>query len=82
LLEPLTLLERRLHPKVGGTRQNAFCERQDALYVEFIELAGVTVDSCEREPLAAVPLARRKHRVSEDKGRRARVQRNVTRPYA
>ena len=27
--------------QVGGARQNAFCERQDALYVEFIELAGV-----------------------------------------
>ncbi len=44
LLEPLPLFERRLHPEVGGARQNAFCERQDALYVEFIELAGVTVD--------------------------------------
>ena len=39
LLEPLALFERRLHPQVGGARQNAFCERQDALYVEFIELA-------------------------------------------
>ena len=41
-----------LAPKVGGTRENAFCERQDALYVEFIELAGVTVDPCERELVA------------------------------
>ena len=51
-MEPLPLLERRLHPQVGGARQNAFCERQDALYVEFIELAGVTVDPGERELLA------------------------------
>ena len=40
LLEPLPLFERRLHPQVGGARQNTFCERQDALHVEFIELAG------------------------------------------
>ena len=52
LLEPLTLLERRLHPEVGGTRQNAFRECQDALYVEFIELPRVTVDPSERELLA------------------------------
>jgi hypothetical protein len=38
LLEPLSLFERGLYPKVGGARQNAFCKRQDALYVEFIEL--------------------------------------------
>jgi hypothetical protein len=38
LLEPLALLERRLHPQVGGARQNAFCERQDAFHVEFFEL--------------------------------------------
>jgi len=25
-------------PQVGGARQYAFCERQHALYVEFIEL--------------------------------------------
>ena len=31
LLEPLPLFERRLHPEVIGARQNAFCERQDAL---------------------------------------------------
>jgi len=35
----LALFERRLHPQVGGARQNAFCKRQNALYVEFIELA-------------------------------------------
>ncbi len=52
LLEPLTLVERRLHPQVGGARQNAFCERQDAFYVEFIELAGVPVNPGERELLA------------------------------
>ena len=43
LLEPLTLVERRLHPQIGGARQNPFCERQDAFYVEFIDLAGVRV---------------------------------------
>jgi hypothetical protein len=37
-LEPLPLFERSLHPQVGGAREDAFCERQDALYVEFIEL--------------------------------------------
>jgi hypothetical protein len=52
LLEPLPLFERCLHPQLGGARQNAFCERQDALYVEFIELAGVTVYPGERELLA------------------------------
>src|SRR4030095_1937997 len=39
LLEPLTLVERRLHPQIGRARQNPFCERQDAFYVEFIDLA-------------------------------------------
>jgi hypothetical protein len=33
------MLERRLHSEVGRARQNAFCERQDAVYVEFFELA-------------------------------------------
>jgi hypothetical protein len=42
-LEPLALVERRLHPEVRGARQNAFRKRQDALHVEFFELAGVTV---------------------------------------
>ena len=41
-----------MHPEVGGARQNAFCERQDAFHVEFFELAGVTVNSRERELLA------------------------------
>jgi len=31
LLEPLALVESGLHPQVRGARQNAFCERQDAL---------------------------------------------------
>ena len=44
LLEPLTLVERRLHPQIGRARQDPFCERQDAFYVEFIDLAGVPVD--------------------------------------
>jgi hypothetical protein len=39
-------------PQVRGARQNAFCEGQDALYVEFFELAGVTLDPNERELLA------------------------------
>ena len=43
-LKPLLVVERRLHPQVGGARQNAFCERQDALYVEFVDGLGVMVD--------------------------------------
>jgi hypothetical protein len=39
-------------PEVCRPRQNAFCEREDAFYVEFFELAGVTVDPRERELLA------------------------------
>jgi hypothetical protein len=50
-LEPLLLFERSLDPEVGGARQNAFCERQDAFHVEFFELSGVTVDPRERELL-------------------------------
>jgi len=42
LLKPLLLIQRRLDPKVRGPRQNAFCEGQDALYVEFFERLGVT----------------------------------------
>jgi hypothetical protein len=60
-LEPLSLFELRLYPQVGGARQNAFCERQDAFDVEFFDLAGVTVDPSEREFLAqflGVALAR------------------------
>jgi hypothetical protein len=52
LLEPLPLFKRCLHPQVGGARQNAFCEGQGALYVEFVALAGVTVDPSECELLA------------------------------
>ena len=51
-MEPLALFERRLHPEVGGTRPNTFCEREDTFYVEFIELAGVPVNPDERELLA------------------------------
>jgi hypothetical protein len=39
LLEPLSLVERCLDPEVTGARENAFCDRQDALHVEFFELA-------------------------------------------
>ena len=52
MLEPLTLVERRLHPQIGRARQNPFCERQDALYVEFFDLTGVPVNPRERELLA------------------------------
>jgi hypothetical protein len=38
LLEPLSLFEGRLNPEVRGARQNAFCKRQDAFYIEFFEL--------------------------------------------
>jgi hypothetical protein len=38
LLERLPLFEWRLQPQVGGARQNPFCERQDALCIELIEL--------------------------------------------
>jgi len=48
-LEPLARSERCQQPQVGGARQNAFCERQDAFHVEFIELTRVTVDPRERE---------------------------------
>ncbi|WP_291987866.1 hypothetical protein [Luteitalea sp.] len=43
-MEPLPLFERRLHPEIGGARQDAFCEREDALHVEFVQFRGVTVD--------------------------------------
>ena len=39
LLEPLALIKCGLDPQVGRARQNPFCERQDALYIEFFELA-------------------------------------------
>ena len=41
-----------MNPEVASARQNAFSERQDALYVEFIELAGVAIDPDERQFLA------------------------------
>ena len=44
LLQALLVVERGLHPQVGGARQNAFCERQDAFYVEFVDPFGVVVD--------------------------------------
>ena len=39
-------------PRGRRARQNAFCKRQDALHIEFIELAGVMLDPSERELLA------------------------------
>ena len=44
LLQSLLVVERGLHPQVGGAWQDAFCERQDALYVEFVDGLGVMVD--------------------------------------
>jgi hypothetical protein len=41
-----------LDQEVGGARQNALCEGQDAFYVEFLKLAGVPFDPNERELLA------------------------------
>jgi hypothetical protein len=52
LLQPLLVVERRLDPQVRGARQNAFCEGQDALYVEFIDGFGVVIDLGERQLLA------------------------------
>ena len=61
LLQPLLLIQRSLNPQVRRPRQNTFCEGEDALYVELIELHGVSVDLRERELLAqpvALPLVR------------------------
>jgi hypothetical protein len=59
-LEPLALFERRLHPQVRRSRQNPFCERQDAFHVEFVQFRGVTVDpehpqDAENLPPATAP---------------------------
>ena len=66
------MIQRRLHPKVRGARQNAFCERQDALYVEFFHRFGVVVDLGERQFLAqfvALPfIARQVDRLRVEKG--------------
>ena len=72
LLEPLFLIQRRLHPKVRGARQNAFCERQDALYVEFFDRFGVVVNLGERQFLAQFValrfIARQVDRLRVEKG--------------
>jgi hypothetical protein len=39
-------------PEIRGAWQNAFCEGEDALHVEFFELTRVTVDPRERQLLA------------------------------
>ena len=55
----LLLIQRRLYPQIRRPRQNALCERQDALYVEFFDFDSVSVDLCERElltQLGALPL--------------------------
>ena len=41
LLQALLVVERGLHAQVGSTRQNVFCERQDAFDVEFVDRLGV-----------------------------------------
>jgi hypothetical protein len=41
-----------LDPQVRSSRQNPFCERQDALYVEFFDRLGLVVDLRERQFLA------------------------------
>ena len=48
-MQSLLVVERSLDPQIGGARQNAFCERQDALYVEFIDGFGVMLDLGERQ---------------------------------
>jgi hypothetical protein len=52
LLQALLVVQRRLDPQIRGARQDAFCERQDALDVEFVHLLGVLVDLRERQFLA------------------------------
>jgi hypothetical protein len=37
-----------IRPQISA-RQNAFCEREDALHVQLVGLAGVKLDSRERE---------------------------------
>jgi len=43
LLQPLFLIERGLHPEVRRPRRNAFCERQDALHVEFLKVECLSI---------------------------------------
>jgi hypothetical protein len=43
LLQSLFVVERRLHPQVRGTRQNALRKRQDAFHVKFVDCLGVVV---------------------------------------
>ncbi|MDF2758811.1 MAG: hypothetical protein K0S99_1443, partial [Thermomicrobiales bacterium] len=61
LLEPLALLERRLHAQVGGARQNAFCERQDALerYQGGVDRAPCSTASAQQECLLSLKAERR-----------------------
>ena len=48
-LKPLRVGERRLHPEVECARQNAFVERQDALYVGLIDGLMVKFSYGERQ---------------------------------
>ena len=52
LLQALLVIERGLYPQVRRARQNAFCERQHALHVEFVDRLGVVVNLRERQLLA------------------------------
>src|SRR5213080_2210231 len=52
LLQSLLVVEGRLDPQVWCARQNTFCERQDALYVEFVDRFGVPINLRERQFLA------------------------------
>jgi hypothetical protein len=52
LLQALAVVERRLDPEVRDARQDAFRERQDAFYVEFLDRLRVVVDLRQRQFLA------------------------------
>ncbi|MGE3842209.1 MAG: hypothetical protein AB7I50_11530 [Vicinamibacterales bacterium] len=60
-MEPLALFERRLHPEVGGARQNALGEREDALHVEFVQLDSLGRALGGRDFVAHRGLARLPH---------------------
>jgi len=57
-MQPLLVVERRLHSLVGCARQDPLCERQNALHVEFLDSICVVVDLGQRQllaPLVALP---------------------------
>ena len=57
LLKALLLIEGGLHPAGARPSVNPLCERQDALYVDFFELGGVSVDLREHESQRTKPLS-------------------------